>query len=101
LKVEKAPGDVDSANNGQGTVFRWQRLRKSLAYFEGSIKRLAWMKEGARPEVNEMAFFLAAKRVERPVMCCVVGALEDGEMVSMADGDILETSGNDNENSQG
>jgi hypothetical protein len=37
---------------GQGTGFRWQRERKSDAYFEGRMTRFAWIWPGARLAVE-------------------------------------------------
>jgi hypothetical protein len=45
------PGRL-SPIRGQGTGFRWQRERKSAAYFEGRITRFAWMWPGARLAVE-------------------------------------------------
>ena len=68
MSIEKSPGTLDSAIRGHGTGFRAQRSRKSAAYLEGRMMRLAWRYEGASPEVDFVyRLLLEARRAAMPV----------------------------------
>jgi hypothetical protein len=77
------PIDEDSAINGHGTGFRAQRIRKSSAYRDGRMMRLACRYDGAKPDVTVVwSPFRDALRILAPVSA-FIDAQEGGGGLSL------------------